>query len=136
MGLDINITTKKHDNDFRKHNYLFRWVENRVGDIENEQTYYLEKQDIQDLLDSINEVLDDHSKAEDVLPTQSGFFFGSTEYDEGYFEDLEYAKDKLSAMIDDWEDGEQAEFWACPRMPSKGGIFIFSFFGFQLRLSP
>lgn len=112
MGLDINLKTKKHDDDFRKHNYLFRWVENRVGDIENEETYYLEKQDIQDLLDTINEVLDDHSKAKELLPTQEGFFFGSTEYDDYYFEDLEYAKDKLSAMLDDWEEGEQAEFWA------------------------
>lgn len=112
MGLDINIKTKKHDDDFRKHNYLFRWVESRIGTIENEETYLLSKDDIQSLLNDINTVLDDHSKAEELLPTQSGFFFGNTEYNNDYFEDLEYAKNTLSAMIDDWEEGEDAEFWA------------------------
>ena len=81
MGLDINLKTKKHDDDFRKHNYLFRWVENRVGDIENEETYYLEKQDIQDLLDTINEVLDDHSKAKELLPTHGDIHVLVADYD-------------------------------------------------------
>lgn len=26
MGLDISLTTKTHDIDFRKHNYLFRYL--------------------------------------------------------------------------------------------------------------
>ena len=34
------------------------------------------------------EVLSDHAKADELLPTGSGFFFGSTNYDETYYEDL------------------------------------------------
>ena len=37
----------------------------------------------------------DNSKAEELLPTCSGFFFGSTDYDEYYFEDL---KDSIGQM--------------------------------------
>ena len=113
MGLDISLKTKTHDIDFRKHNYLFRWVENRIdGEIENCKNYKLTKSDIEELLNSVNEVLADHSKAQELLPTQEGFFFGNTEYDEWYFEDLEYAQRELTAMLADWVGREKATFWA------------------------
>ena len=112
MGLDISLKTKKHDIDFRKHNYLFAWVETRIGEIENCKHYKLKKSDIEELLNSVNEVLADHSKASELLPTQAGFFFGNTEYNEYYFEDLEYARDNLSEMLADWVKNEKATFWA------------------------
>jgi hypothetical protein len=34
-------------------------------------------------------VLEDSTMAEELLPTQEGFFFGGTDYDEGYWNDLE-----------------------------------------------
>ena len=34
-----------------------------------------------------------------ILPTTSGFFFGSTEYDEWYFKDVEYVRDKFSELL-------------------------------------
>jgi len=33
------------------------------------------------------------------LPTQSGFFFGSTEYDDYYTQDLEYTIDVISSIL-------------------------------------
>lgn len=113
MGLDISLTTNNHDIDFRKHNYLFRWVEKRIdGEIENCKHYKLKKSDIEELLNSVNEVLADHSKAQELLPTQGGFFFGNTEYTEWYFIDLEYAQRELTAMLADWVGNEKATFWA------------------------
>ena len=41
------------------------------------------------LLDRCTMVLEDRSRADELLPTTSGFFFGSTEYDEWYFKKLE-----------------------------------------------
>lgn len=40
------------------------------------------------------------------LPTTSGFFFGSTEYDEYYFKNVESVRDKFSNILDtfDWEN--------------------------------
>lgn len=40
-------------------------------------------------------VLDDHTKAEELLPTQEGFFFGSTDYDEYYYRDLQDTYEKF-----------------------------------------
>ena len=37
-------------------------------------------------------ILEDHSLAPELLPTEEGFFFGSTSYDEYYFEKIEYTK--------------------------------------------
>ena len=49
----------------------------------------------------------DHSRAEELLPAQSGFFFGSTEYDEWYYQDLEYTIPLLKKILKDapktWE---------------------------------
>ena len=35
-------------------------------------------------------VLENNNLAKELLPSSNGFFFGSTEYDSGYFEDLKY----------------------------------------------
>lgn len=43
--------------------------------------------------------------AEKLLPTRSGFFFGSTDYDEGYLEDLKSTVEQLEPLLTD-EDGE------------------------------
>lgn len=45
-------------------------------------------------------------RPEDILPTSSGFFFGSTEYDEWYYRDLENTIEQCQKVIDetDWEN--------------------------------
>ncbi len=55
--------------------------------------------------DICKQVLEDRSKADELLPTRDGFFFGSTEYDEDYFEDLEETVAKIEAIsLDDISD--------------------------------
>ena len=41
------------------------------------------------LLDVCKKVQADHSLAESLLPSTSGFFFGNTEYDEWYYTDID-----------------------------------------------
>ena len=76
---------------------------------------------LEKLLDACKKVLADHSLAETLLPTQSGFFFGSTEYDEYYFGDIEktieiiepvlkFAKHKLEIGEYIWEVYYQASW--------------------------
>jgi hypothetical protein len=33
------------------------------------------------------------------VPTQRGFFFGSTDYDQYYLEDIKYTKDVLEGLL-------------------------------------
>jgi hypothetical protein len=44
-------------------------------------------------------VIEDPSTAKSLLPTQAGFFFGGTDYDESYLEDIQYTKDVLERAL-------------------------------------
>jgi len=49
----------------------------------------------------------DSTVAEELLPSASGFFFGSTHYDEYYIKDLEYTRDVLKEVLKEEEtDGD------------------------------
>ena len=51
----------------------------------------LYKSRIKEILQTLKAIKNNHSKANELLPTQSGFFFGSTDYDEWYWNDVEYS---------------------------------------------
>jgi hypothetical protein len=55
------------------------------------------------------QVIDDASIAESLLPTARGFFFGSTDYDQYYIEDLKHTKETLEAILA--EDNADASFY-------------------------
>lgn len=76
---------------WRKANAIHKWFLGFLKDGEEDccQKIYVDGDKILELVDLCKQVLADHSKAEKLLPTQSGFFFGSTDYDEWYFDDLE-----------------------------------------------
>lgn len=48
----------------------------------------------------------DPSVARALLPTQSGFFYGSTDYDEGYYADLQHTRDVLTEALAVVDDGD------------------------------
>jgi hypothetical protein len=50
----------------------------------------------------------DASVAKELLPTQSGFFFGSTDYDKYYYDDLVYTRDVLDKLLA--EPGDDFEY--------------------------
>lgn len=45
-------------------------------------------------------IIDNAEICERLLPTQQGFFFGSYEYDEYYYENIKYTRDKLEFVLD------------------------------------
>lgn len=90
---------------WRKANAIHSWfVENCGKGIDNCQEIRVDSEDLKALLKLCREVLADHSKASTLLATHDGFFFGSTEYDEWYFEDIEATVkilEKTLAFLDD-----------------------------------
>ena len=52
-------------------------------------------------------VIEDPTVAEELLPTQSGFFFGSTQYDGWYLDDVKTARDGIDAILDNIEQYER-----------------------------
>ena len=79
---------------FRKVNFLFKYFEDR-GKMVDQYYAFVEKEDVEDIISKCEQVLKDNEKAHELLPTQSGFFFGSTDYDDWYFSDI---KDCLKQM--------------------------------------
>lgn len=74
---------------WRKANHIHKWfVDNIQRGEDNCADYYLDKQDLETLKSLCEEVLEQPEKAEELLPTQDGFFFGGTEYDEFYMYDI------------------------------------------------
>lgn len=83
-----------YDAYFRKVNFLFKYYEDR-GKMYDQWYAFTDADDIDDIIDKCEQVLQDHSLADELLPTQSGFFFGGTDYDDWYFSDV---KDCLRQM--------------------------------------
>lgn len=85
---------------WRKANHIHKWfVENCQDGIDDCRSAYVSREQLQELLDLCKQVRDDHSQADELLPTQSGFFFGGTEYDEYYFNDIDYTIKVLEEIL-------------------------------------
>ena len=116
MGLDIFLTKKKRTNIgyFRKVNFLVKFFEDKGFDVPNQTPLAIMREDAEELLSKCEEVLKDHSKGPELLPTMSGFFFGSTDYNDYYYDDVEavrdYVKDKLLPEFDTLEEEENIYF--------------------------
>lgn len=91
---EVEMYYADEDAYFRKVNFIFAYYQNN-GKMMNEYYAFTDKDDIDDLISRCERVLADHSLAETLLPTQSGFFFGSTDYGQYYFDDV---KDCLRQM--------------------------------------
>lgn len=114
MGLDVFFEKHKVVGYFRKVNFLVKYFGDLGFDIENQTPFCITKEQVTELRNRCQEVLSDHSKAEELLPTISGFFFGSTDYNEYYFEDVEqvlkYCEETLLPMFDSLDDRESIYF--------------------------
>lgn len=87
---------------FRKVNFLLPFFE--YG--ENCSRLEIDDYKIDELLFKCKQVLEDHSLAETLLPTQGGFFFGNSEYNDWYFEDVKEVYDKFSEIAEDFNSDE------------------------------
>jgi hypothetical protein len=75
---------------WRKANAIHKWFVDNVSDGEdNCGTYYVGIDDLISLLDLCKQVRDTPETAEELLPPQSGFFFGDVSIDEYYFQDID-----------------------------------------------
>ena len=79
----------------RKENHIHKWVEVAASLDSTNLDYVLIDPNV--LLSDLKTVLDNHDLAPKLLPTQSGFFFGDTEYGDYYFEDVKKLYEVLLA---------------------------------------
>ena len=80
------------------HNWFVKYVQNGNDDCE---IYEVTVNDIKNLIHDCEEVLECKSFAiaEEILPTQGGFFFGTTDYGDWYWEETEKTAKELKRII-------------------------------------
>ncbi|MEY2702069.1 MAG: hypothetical protein RLY43_702 [Bacteroidota bacterium] len=128
---------------WRKANHIHSWfVKNVQEGVDDCKEYYVEKSQLEQLLDTVNlvlkasnlidgevitgykyeggvktpiiekgKVIEDPRCAMIELPTESGFFFGCTEYDEYYIKNLEHTKKILLEVLAENEEGVFPDFY-------------------------
>jgi len=74
---------------WRKANAIHKWFVNNVQDGKDDcGSYYVSVEQLKALKDACQKVLGDANLATELLPSASGFFFGSTEYNSRYTDHL------------------------------------------------
>ena len=85
---------------WRKANAIHDWFVKNVQDGEDEcQPHYVSREHLEQLRSLCEQVWADPSRAEQLLPTAKGFFFGDTSYDENYLDDLRHTVDIIDRCL-------------------------------------
>lgn len=86
---------------WRKANHIHQWFVNHVQDGTDDcGTYWVSREKLRELITTCKAVLADHSLAPTLLPTQAGFFFGGTDYDDWYYDDLRSTAQDLERVLE------------------------------------
>ena len=105
-NLVISRTTDYTVGYWRKANAIHSWfLENCAArdeldnPIDDCRPIEIPLEKLEELFITCKKVLKDPSLAEELLPTEDGFFFGSIEYDEDYFDAIEDTIDIIEPVI-------------------------------------
>lgn len=96
---------------WRKFNALHNWfVDNCQDGVDDCRDTYVGDEKLRELLDILKKVKASKGMPsevlETILPTASGFFFGGTDYDEWYFQDVESTIDLLDNLLKEEGGGD------------------------------
>ena len=101
QGIDIRVGY------WRKANAIHRWFVEHVQEGKDDcGDYWCSVDHLKDLKAVCERVIAFRHLAVEQLPTTEGFFFGSTDYDDFYFNDLEYTVKVMDRAIELAESGK------------------------------
>jgi len=87
---------------WRKANAIHEWFVRNCQDGRDEcQEAWVSREQLQELIEICKQIITKPKKADELLPTASGFFFGSTDYDDWYMSQLHYTVSRLEKMLAD-----------------------------------
>jgi hypothetical protein len=85
---------------WRKANAIHNWfVQNCQAGVDECQEADVSWEQLASLRDLCNHALETRDTS--LLPSRGGFFFGSTDYDDGYWMDIKETAEKLTALLAD-----------------------------------
>jgi hypothetical protein len=97
---------------WRKFNALHNWFVSNCQDGNDDcREYYVSSEKLKELLETLNKVKEfkndpTNKELKESLPTASGFFFGGTEYDEYYFNEVERTIEIIEGLMSEDNDGD------------------------------
>jgi hypothetical protein len=87
---------------WRKANAIHQWfVENVQDGEDNCDEFSVPREKLQELMALCAGIIAEPKKGRELLPTASGFFFGSTDYDTYYMQDIQHTYDRLNKILND-----------------------------------
>ena len=117
LGMSVKLVTEEVAY-WRKANHIHNWFVNNVQNgVDDCGTYDVSTGDLSELIKLCEGVLEkrDDAFSKANLPTTSGFLFGSTEYDEYYYNDVEHTIGMLKPLVeadaDGWSDFKYHSSW-------------------------
>ena len=94
-GVHVEVTCAY----WRKANQIHKWfVDNVQGGNDNCGEYYVSHEKLKELLATCQQAL--FAKDPNLLPPQSGFFFGNTDIDEWYWQDIKDTIKKIKRVLE------------------------------------
>lgn len=107
VGTDMPVNSVVVDvGCWRKANQIHKWfVDNVQGGRDECQLSWVSDKKLRQLRALIDEIGSDVEKAAALLPPQSGFFFGSTDIDDWYWDDLKHTRTVIDKALKLDEEG-------------------------------
>jgi hypothetical protein len=115
MGLDTGINRADGSEViyWRKANAIHRWFVDNIQDGSDEcEDHEVTADQLRELKDICLKVVQNPILADELLPTRSGFFFGSTEYDEWYHDEILRTYEYLSDLLSEAPEDEVFTYWS------------------------
>jgi hypothetical protein len=78
--------------------------------MDNCEEYFVSRDNLRDLLHECRQVIAKPDHSSEILPTVEGCFFGSTDYDEFYFQDIKETAEMLEKVLEE-EPENQCDFY-------------------------
>lgn len=110
MYIKKKVTRYEEKAYWRKANAIHHWFSTHSpsGELDDCEEMEVTKEMLEELLNDCKQVKANHELAKEILPTQDGFFFGSTEYDSWYFDDIDSTIEQIEKLLEetDFENDE------------------------------
>jgi len=95
---------------WRKFNALHAWfVDNCQNGVDECQRTHVSIEKLENLLEILNRLVKDKKLAPELLPTATGFFFGSSDYDDWYWNNVKDTIKMLRKILN--EDNSESYFY-------------------------
>ncbi|EBV7459757.1 hypothetical protein ACSDUA_003042 [Escherichia coli] len=97
----VSVPETREVGYFRKVNPLIAWFEKHCGPIENAVERPVSRTELEALLSDLECLTPENCR--EFFPTTEGFFFGSQEYDQYYWKDVEDVKSWVRSTLDSFD---------------------------------